>query len=231
MLELDTGIGANMGHGKYDRDYEWDGSTLVLDPGVFTFDEPHVYMGQDPPGYAGALNCLYRSDLQDRYCRAPDKLLALDHGDAPAIVKEKCDTIGVDAGYCCPQYAMPRNWRVDFLPLGQEDAMPYDELLTADADLYAADARLVAGRLQMEAQPVLEEFTSDAQVIYDELSKQFVITASDVSIAAQQAAAQVSPVATVAAEGTREKIRKHPLLALGIGIAAGAVVARMVSRR
>lgn len=209
----------------YYKNHEWQGATLVLDPGVFTYDEPHVYMGQDPPGYARSTSCMYRNDLQRTRCRYPDKLLAIDHADAPAIVKEKCDTIGLDTGYCCPRYAMPRNWRVDFLPLGQEEnMMPYDESLLADAELYAADARLVAGKLQMEAQPVLEEFTADAQEVYYELSKEFAIAASDVS-------QQVTPVAAAATEGTREKIRKHPLLALGLGIAAGAVVAKLVSKR
>lgn len=221
---------------SYYKNHEWSEGTLVLDPGVFTFDEPHVYMGKDPPAHARATSCMYRNDLQKTRCRAPARLLALAHGDAPAVVKDKCDTIGVDSGYCCPPFAAPRNWRVDFLPLGQEEgSMLPDDSLFADAEIYAADARLVAGKLQMEAQPVLEEFTADAQEVYHELSKEFAVATSDVSqqasILAQSTVAQVTSAATAVPEDMRTKIRKHPLLALGVGIAAGALVAKVVSSR
>jgi ElaB/YqjD/DUF883 family membrane-anchored ribosome-binding protein len=167
---------------------------------------------------------MYRNDLQKR-CRAPAKLLAISHGDAPAIVKEKCDSQSVGEGYCCPPFAVPRNWRVDFLPLGQEeDSVMNEDSLFAEAEIYAADARLVAGKLQMEAQPALEEFTSEAQEVYDEISKA-VWTAGPVVVQ------QVTPVITETADDMRSSIRKHPLLALGVGIAAGALVAKMVSRR
>jgi hypothetical protein len=209
---------------SYYKNHEWSEGTLVLDPGVFTFDEPHVYMGQDPPAYARSTSCMYRNDLQQR-CRAPAKLLAVSHLDAPDIVKEKCDSQPFGEGYCCPPFAAPRNWRVDFLPLGQEeDAMLPDDSLLVDAEIYAADARLVAGKLQMEAQPVLEEFTSDAQEVYDEISKAVY---TEGSVAVQQ----VTPVVTETADDMRSRIRKHPLLALGVGIAAGAFVAKVVSRR
>jgi hypothetical protein len=215
----------------YDKNHEWQGATLVLDPGVFTYDEPHVYMGQDPPGYATATSCMYRKDLQDQYCRAPARLLSFDHANAPAVVTDKCDTISVGSAYCCPQYSMPRNWRVDFLPLGQEEDAMEDQSLFSDAEIYAADARLVAGKLQMEAQPVLEEFTADAQEVYIELSKEFATTASNVSQQVAVVAQQATPIVTETTEDMRAKIRKHPLLALGFGIAAGAMVARWVSRR
>ena len=220
---------------SYHKNHEWSEGTLVLDPGVFTFDEPHVYMGQDPPAYARATSCMYRNDLQQR-CRAPAKLLAISHGDAPDVVKDKCDTQSIGEGYCCPPFAAPRNWRVDFLPLGQEeDSMLPDDSLFADAEIYAADARLLAGKLQMEAQPVLEEFTADAQEVYYELAKEFTVTVSDVSqqaaILAQKAVAQATSAATAVPEDMRTKIRKHPLLALGVGIAAGALVAKVVSSR
>jgi ElaB/YqjD/DUF883 family membrane-anchored ribosome-binding protein len=71
---------------------------------------------------------------------------------------------------------------------------------------------------------VLEEFTTDAQVVYDELSKELTITSSNVS-------QLVTPAATEAVEDTRTKIRKHPLLSMGLGVAAGVIVARWISKR
>jgi ElaB/YqjD/DUF883 family membrane-anchored ribosome-binding protein len=110
-----------------------------------------------------------------------------------------------------------------------------EDSLFAEAEIYAADARLLAGKLQMEAQPVLEEFTADAQEVYYELSKEFAVTASDISqqatILAQNTVAQATSAATAVPEDMRTKIRKHPLLALGVGIAAGVLVAKVVSKR
>jgi ElaB/YqjD/DUF883 family membrane-anchored ribosome-binding protein len=221
-----------MGHERVDglgRVYEWEGGTLVLNPGEFAFDEPHVYMNQDPPGYARATSCMYRPDLQKRSCRSPSKLLALDHGDAPQAVKDKCDTIGVNSGYCCPPYAMPRNWRTDFLPMGQEDVMPgvTDQEYMDEVQIYEADARLAAGKLQ-EAP---EAFTSDAQEVYEYIVKYGNIAATEVGTAATTAAMQVVKATEPAVEDTRTGIRKHPLLAVGFGIVAGAVVARWISNR
>lgn len=232
------------------RVYEWEGGTLVLNPGEFTFDEPHVYMGQDPPGYARATSCMYRSDLQSRSCRSPAKLLALDHGDAPIAVKDKCDTLDVSAGYCCPPYAMPRNWRTDFLPMGQEDAVTNSDSqeYIDEIQLYAADARIAAGKL-IGTTPIVEDFTSDAEEVYDYLVKYGNLAAAEVGTAAvrvgkaaSEVAAEVGTAATTAAVGvtkatapavedTRTGIRKHPLIAVGLGIAAGALVARWISRR
>jgi hypothetical protein len=212
-----------------DRIYEWQGGTLVLDPGVFTFDEPHVYMGQDPPGYARATSCMYRPDLQSRSCRAPAKLLAMDHGNAPMAVKDKCDTLDVNAGYCCPPYAMPRNWRADFLPMGQEETMPdfTDQDYTEEAQIYEADARLAAGKLQ-EAP---EAFTTDAQEVYDYIVKYGNIAATEVGTAAVAAAVQVEKATAPAVADARTGIRRHPLLAVGLGIFGGALVARWFSKR
>lgn len=224
-----------MGYGRVnglDPVYEWEGGTLVLNPGEFTFDEPHVYMGQDPPGYARATSCMYRPDLQNRSCRDPAQLLALDHGGAPIAVKDKCDTIGVNSGYCCPPYAMPRNWRTDFLPMGQEDAMPDQDSqeYIDEIQLYAADARIAAGKL-MGTTPVVEDFTSDAQAIYEYLVKYGDIAATEVGTAATTAAVQVVKATDPAVEDTRAGIRKHPLIAVGLGIGAGALIARWFSKR
>jgi hypothetical protein len=223
-------------HGSLGRVYEWEGGTLVLNPGEFTFDEPHVDMSQDPPGYARGTSCMYRPDLQKRSCRSPARLLAMDHGDAPLVVKDKCDALDVNAGYCCPPYAVPRNWRVDFLPMGQEDAMPdfSDQEYMSEVQIYEADARLAAGQLQ-EAP---EAFTTEAQEVYDYIVKYGNIAATEVGTAAvnvgqqaQKAAINVAEAATPVVEDTRTGIRKHPLMAVGIGIIAGAIVARWLSRR
>jgi hypothetical protein len=61
------------------------------------------------------------------------------------------------------------------------------------------------------------------------------VTVSDVSqqadILAQKTVAQATSAVTAVPEDMRTKIRKHPLLALGVGIAAGALVAKVVSGR
>lgn len=218
--------------GSLGRIYEWEGGTLVLNPGEFAFDEPHVSMRRDPPGYARATSCMYRPDLQKRLCRSPSKLLAMDHGDAPQIVKDKCDTIGVNSGYCCPPYAMPRNWRTDFLPMGQEDAVPNSDSqeYIDEIQLYAADARIAAGKLMGTTQ-VVEDFTSDAQEVYDYIVKYGNLAATEVGTATTTAAIGVAKATTPAVEDTRISIQKHPLLAVGLGIVAGAVVARWISNR
>jgi len=222
---------------KYLRNHEWKGGTLVLDPGVFTFDEPHVYMVNNPPGYATGIDCLYRNDLQKK-CEFPARLLATNHYDAPASVKAKCDTLNFDEGYCCPPYAMPKNWRMDFLPMGQEEEVPViNEAadIIDDAELYAADARIIAGKIQLQTEPVLDEFTNEAQYVYDHISKEVNVTASQVgqqaSDLANQAAKQVVPVATEAAQTTRTGIRKYPLLSLGLGVFTGALIAKWISGR
>lgn len=221
---------------EMDRSYEWQGGTLVLDAGLFTFDEPHVYMGQDPPGYARGTSCMYRPDLQSRSCRAPARLLALDHGNAPMAVKDKCDTLDVNEGYCCPPFAVPRNWRTDFLPLGQEETMPdyTDQEYMDEIQLYEADARLAAGKLQ-EAP---EAFTTEAQEVYDYIVKYDNIAATEVGTAvvgagqqAQAAAVSVAKAAAPAVADTRTGIRRHPLLAVGLGVVTGALVARWISKR
>ena len=217
---------------NYDKNHEWDGGTLILDPGVFTFDEPHVYMDNDPPGYATGIDCLYRNDLQQR-CESPAKLLATNHYQAPASVKAKCDTLSFDEGYCCPPYAMPSNWRVDYLSMGEDEegTMPTSEEIAAEAELYAAEARVIAGKIQLEAQPTLDEFTVDAADVYASLSTEVNAAAMQVDTATRQAATQIAPAATEVKETMREKIRKHPLLALGLGVVAGAVVAKAFSGR
>lgn len=222
---------------KYRRVYEWNGGTLVLDPGVFTFDEPHVYMHKDPPGYATHIDCMYRGDLQKK-CESPARVLAISHHDAPASVKAKCDTMLFDEGYCCPPYAMPRNWRTDFISMGQEEEVPVINDQTEifdDASLYAADARLVAGKMQLESEPVLEEFDANAQYVYDYIAKELTLTAAQIeqtaTDVAQQAAKQVVPATTEAVETTRTGIRKYPLLSLGLGVLGGLILARWVSSR
>lgn len=223
--------------GELDRVYEWEGGTLVLNPGEFTFDEPHVYMGNDPPGYARATSCMYRPDLQSQSCPSPQKLLAMDHGSAPISVLNKCDTISPDEGYCCPPYAMPRNWRMDFLPMGmgQEDNVAditgFDATFVEDAQLYEADARIAAGKLMAGTEAGVEEFSADAQDVYNYLVKYGNIAATDVGTATTTAAIQVAKATAPAIQTTQVGIQKHPFLAVGLGIVAGALVARWISRR
>jgi hypothetical protein len=188
-----------------------------------------VYMHRDPPGYARATNCMYRPEMQRTSCRDPAKMIAFDHGSAPIEVLDKCDTIEPGSGYCCPQYAMPRNWRTDFLPLGQEDIMPdvIDQGYLEEAQLYEADARLAAGKWQ-EAP---EAFTDEAQEVYDYIVKYGNIAATKVGTATTTAAVQVAKTVDPAVESTRTGIRKHPLLAVGLGIVAGAIIARWFAGR
>jgi hypothetical protein len=119
-------------HDNYDKFYTWSGGTLVLDPGVFAYDEPTLEMCQREPVHATALDRIVDPD-QQRFCAKPMEFMSPVHAPMPIETAQNCDTIIPGRSYCCPPYVMPNDWRVDYLPLGND----------AEAEAQAASAEAV----------------------------------------------------------------------------------------
>ena len=108
-----------MAHDNYHQFYTWNGGTLVLDPGVFAFDEPHLRMCNRIPVQATGLDRVI-DPYEQKYCAKPMELMSAAHAPIPIEAAKRCDTIVAGRSYCCPPYEMPSDWRVDYLPLGNE---------------------------------------------------------------------------------------------------------------
>lgn len=108
-----------MAYDNYDKFYTWNGGTLVLDPGVFAYDEPHVQMCNSIPVHATGLDRVL-DPYEQRFCAKPMSFMSTKHAPVPIDVAARCDTIVPGRSYCCPPYMMPNNWRVDYQPLGDD---------------------------------------------------------------------------------------------------------------
>jgi len=193
-----------MAHDNYHQFYTWNKGTLILDPGVFAWDEPHMRICKEPRPYANALDRIADTRKMSARCRLPDRLLSFKHSPAPASVLAKCDTIKPGRAYCCPPYAMPRNWRKDLLPMGSDNGT-----LREEADLFAEEARQIGAEVEAGIAPVADEVSADAQALIDEVE------------------AGMGPVTVEA----RERIRRWPLVSVGFGLLAGAVIGKWMAGR
>jgi hypothetical protein len=110
-----------MAHDNYHQFYTWNGGTLVLDPGVFAYDEPHLRMCHRVPVQATGIDRVV-DPYEQRYCAKPMRFMSAAHAQIPIEAAKRCDTIVAGRSYCCPPYEMPSDWRVDYLPLGYEAA-------------------------------------------------------------------------------------------------------------
>jgi hypothetical protein len=117
-----------MAHDNYHQFYTWNGGTLVLDPGVFAFDEPHLRMCHRVPVQATGIDRVV-DPYEQKYCAKPMRLMSAAHAQIPIEAAKRCDTIVAGRSYCCPPYEMPSDWRVDYLPLGDDVAaqQPVDD--------------------------------------------------------------------------------------------------------
>jgi ElaB/YqjD/DUF883 family membrane-anchored ribosome-binding protein len=240
-----------MAHDNYNRFYTWDKGTLILDPGIFAWDEPHLEICDQPVAHANRFDHLARPDLT-QLCRYPDRLLAMKHIPAPISVRQKCDTLEPGEAYCCPPYAMPDDWRVDFMPMGQEeDPMANGNgngngLLAQEAQMFYVEARQIGSDVQSGVQPVAMELSDEAQALYVALRKELGVVGSDIAITMtpvirdveaevgpvlREIEAGAAPVVEPAVQETRETVRKWPLLSLGLGVAGGFVIGKMLAKR
>jgi len=108
-----------MAHDNYDKFYTWNGGTLVLDPGVFTFGEPQIQMCDRIPVHATGLDRVL-DPYEQQFCAKPMRFMSTKHAPVPVDVAARCDTIVPGRSYCCPPYMMPSDWRVDYMPLGDD---------------------------------------------------------------------------------------------------------------
>lgn len=108
-----------MAHDNYDKFYTWNGGTLVLDPGVFAYDEPHLRMCYRTPVQATGLDRVI-DPFEQRFCAKPMEMMSPKHAPVPIATAARCDTIIPGRSYCCPPYIMPNDWRVDYRALGNE---------------------------------------------------------------------------------------------------------------
>lgn len=108
-----------MAHDNYHRFYTWNGGTLVLDPGVFAYDEPHLRMCNRVPVQATGIDRIV-DPYEQKYCAKPMHLMSAAHAPIPIEAAKRCDTLVAGRSYCCPPYEMPSDWRVDYRPLGDD---------------------------------------------------------------------------------------------------------------
>lgn len=119
-----------MAHDNYGSFYTWNGATLVLDPGVFAYDEPHLRMCHRTPVQATGLDRVI-DPLEQKYCAKPMEMMSPKHAPIPIATAARCDTIIPGRSYCCPPYIMPNDWRVDYLPLGSDVENGAEEAIQA----------------------------------------------------------------------------------------------------
>ena len=117
-----------MAHDNYDKFYTWDGGTLVLDPGVFAFAEPRLERCNRVPFNATGLDRVFDSEEQ-KFCAKPMRLMSSKHRPLSLAATQRCDTIIPGRSYCCPPYVMPTDWRVDYLPLGDDAASAASQIV------------------------------------------------------------------------------------------------------
>lgn len=115
-----------MAHDNYHRFYTWNGGTLVLDPGVFAYDEPHLRMCHRVPVQATGIDRIV-DPYEQKYCAKPMQLMSAAHAPISIEAAKRCDTLVAGRSYCCPPYEMPSDWRVDYLPLGDEAQQPSND--------------------------------------------------------------------------------------------------------
>ncbi|MHC4298905.1 MAG: hypothetical protein ACYS7Y_16630 [Planctomycetota bacterium] len=136
-----------MAHDNYDSFYTWNGGTLVLDPGVFAYDEPHLRMCHRTPVQATGLDRVI-DPLEQRYCAKPMEMMSSKHASIPIETAARCDTIIPGRSYCCSPYVMPNDWRVDYRALGNDGAV--------EGPMHATDIIVQDGAIIIQrAQPTL----------------------------------------------------------------------------
>jgi hypothetical protein len=225
-------IGKKMAHDNYDKFYTWDKGTLILDPGIFAWDEPHLQVCDQPLAHANAFDHLARPDLS-KWCHEPARLLAMDHLHAPRSVRAKCDTLEPGQSYCCPHYAMPENWRVDYMPIGMGQEDTKNGNLMSEADMYALRARKIADNVRARVEPAAEAMSDEAIALYKFLRGEVGLVAREVEVTAEQAedVVEEAPVVGPAVHETRKAVRKWPIVSIGLGIAGGLLLGKMLRRR
>jgi len=216
-----------MAHDNYDKFYTWDKGTLILDPGVFAWDEPHVPVCNQALPFANVFDKIADEKFANA-CDKPARLLSTLHSPAPAEVLARCETVEPGRAYCCPPYVMPKNWRMDYLTmdycptsLGQEEEIMNGNGngICTDAEIYYAEAMLIGQEVQSQPDMVIEELTDDARAVYKTIDEEL-----------QQIAPVVDDVVAPVVEPTRQTVRKWPLVSLGLGVAAGLIVGKMLTR-
>ena len=241
-----------MAHDNYDKFYTWDKGTLILDPGVFAWDEPHLRICDQPIPFANAFDKI-ADDKFSKSCDYPARLLSYKHTPAPATVLSKCETIVPGRSYCCPPYAMPENWRMDYLPmdynpasLGSEVDYMTQENLTMSPEImdYVRAARKYAEEVAAGQAPAVNVVTEEADAIYkflsSELERAGVVaedTAATVVKTVEQSVEEVPEIvppivktADEVAEPARETVRRWPLASIGFGIAMGMIAGHLLAR-
>lgn len=229
-----------MAHDNYDKFYTWDKGTLILDPGVFAWDEPHLKVCDQAIPFANALDKIADQKFS-KACDYPARLLSTKHSNAPANVLEKCETVSPGRSYCCPPYAMPPNWRMDYLTmdanpdsLGQvEDNDP--QAMSPEILEYYEMARKFGQEVEGEISPIVQTISEEAGDAYRLLEKELALLEEDfvpppIVNGTSEIVPQVVKTADEAIETARAPVRRWPLVSLGLGIAAGLIVGKMIAR-
>jgi len=213
-----------MAHDNYDKFYTWDKGTLILDPGVFAWDEPHLSVCDQPIPYANAFDKI-ADEKFSKSCDYPAKLLSFKHSSAPANVLEKCETVSPGRSYCCPPYAMPRNWRMDYLTMdANPDSLGQVEDNGPEVFDYYEMARKFGQEVEGEVSPVVQTMSDEAQAAYQILEKELTLLEEDFTPPA------VVKTVDSAVDPARGPVRRWPLFSLGLGIAAGLIVGKMIAK-
>jgi ElaB/YqjD/DUF883 family membrane-anchored ribosome-binding protein len=182
-----------MAHDNYDKFYTWDKGTLILDPGVFAWDEPHVQVCDRAVPFANALDKIADPEMS-KICDYPARLLSTKHSPAPAHVLDQCETVVPGRAYCCPPYVMPRNWRMDYLTMDYNPTSLGQEEEDMESGIFAAP------------QNGIFQDKSITDGIFDEASQAFVQVQEEVmngnGIDADQYAAEAQAIA--------EEMLAHP---------------------
>jgi hypothetical protein len=149
-----------MAHDNYHDFYTWNGGTLVLDPGVFAWDEPHLRMCNRVPVHATGLDRVF-DPFEEQFCAKPMRLMSSKHRQLPIAAAARCDTMVPGRSYCCPPYVMPSDWRVDYLPLGNDAEAAAQQIAEGAAEM-AEGAIQEAGVIieDVERRPEVRDVTT-----------------------------------------------------------------------
>lgn len=119
-------------------------------------------------------------------------------------------------------------------------------LLAKEAQMFYVEARQIGSDVQSGIQPVAMELSDEAQSLYVALRKELRVVGSDIAITmtpvirdveaevgpvVREIEAEAAPVVEPVVQETRGTVRKWPLLSLGLGIAGGFVIGKMLAKR
>lgn len=112
--------------------------------------------------------------------------------------------------------------------------------------VYANEIRMIARDVQAGVEPVAVEMSVESQKLYLALNQELAVVEKEIALTVTPIAesveaevgpvlreieAEAAPIVEQPVQETRETVRKWPILSLGLGIAGGFVIGKMLAKR